>query len=451
MPGKKCSLARVGENCLSKEIDMSVETVVKNGKKKFGLGDLLRIRDYRNLWLGQLISNLGDSMTSLALLLLVNELTGSTAALATMTILLTVPRLTFGLLAGVYVDRWNRKKIMIISDLLRGLFVLGFLLVNSVDQIWLLYVITFIQASIGTFFLPARSALIPNIVPKEGLMTANSVSQTTNIVMSVVGTGLTGFLVGIIDGYWLVFLLDAATFFSSLVMISLIRYQQLSRDNDEKVTVKVVFQQLRVGLKTTFGHRVLAGAIIAAGVTMLGLGMVNILLVPLIVNDLQIPKTWFGAIELSQTLAMIISGVLIAGIASRFKPTHMLSVGLILTGIGVGLMSLPANVWHVMIIIFVIGFFITPVNVSVQTIVQTAVPDEVRGRTSAANGVLLSSASVLSMAVAGVLADAIGVRTVFIVGGGFTILAGIIANFIFQGVGEIASQSKVDAELETVG
>src|SRR3954471_13467980 len=135
---------------------------------------VLKIRDFRLLWLAQVISDFGDSLTNLTLLILINQLTGSTAALATMAIVLGIPQVTFGLLAGVYVDRWDRKRIMILSDLARGGLVLGFIGAMATGQLWLLYVIAFVQASIGTFFTPARSALVPRLVPGAGLMPANS-------------------------------------------------------------------------------------------------------------------------------------------------------------------------------------------------------------------------------------------------------------------------------------
>ncbi|NJN44088.1 MAG: MFS transporter [Anaerolineae bacterium] len=174
--------------------------------------DLLQNRDFRLLWLGQSVSNFGDSMTNLALLLLVNHLTGSTAALATMAIVLALPTLTFGLIAGVYVDRWDRRQVMVISDLIRGVLVLGFILVGSVENIWLLYLIGFTQASIGTFFNPARSALIPNLVPKEGLLAANSLTQMTQIIFGLLGTAAAGALVGVLDVYWPIFVIDSHLF-----------------------------------------------------------------------------------------------------------------------------------------------------------------------------------------------------------------------------------------------
>ena len=194
------------------------ENITQSGDKP-GLKDLLKIRDFKYLWSGQVISSLGDSMTNMALMLLVNELTGSTTALATMLILLAVPSLTFGMVAGVYVDRLDRKKIMIVSDMLRGAMVLGFILVDSPDKLWILYLVAFIQATIGTFFNPARAAIMPNVVGKDKLMAANSLSQTSIIIFNVIGIGVAGWLVGAFEGYRYVFIADSATFFVSMLLI----------------------------------------------------------------------------------------------------------------------------------------------------------------------------------------------------------------------------------------
>lgn len=190
--------------------------------------DLLRNRDFRLLWIGQSISNFGDSMTNLALLLLVNHLTGSTAALATMAIVLALPTLTFGLIAGVYVDRWDRKRVMVVSDVIRGVLVLGFVLVDTPEKLWLLYLIGFLQASIGTFFNPARSALIPNLIPKEGLLAANSLTQMTQIIFGLLGAGAAGAIIDVFDVYWPAFVIDAVTFFAALTFVAFIHYQNPS-------------------------------------------------------------------------------------------------------------------------------------------------------------------------------------------------------------------------------
>lgn len=403
--------------------------------------DLLRNRDFRLLWLGQSISNFGDSMTNLALLLLVNHLTGSTAALATMAIVLALPTLTFGLIAGVYVDRWDRKRVMIVSDVIRGVLVLGFALVNGPEKLWLLYLIGFTQASIGTFFNPARSALIPNLVAKEGLLAANSLMQMTQIIFGLLGTAAAGALVGILDVYWPVFMIDSLTFFLAVLLVATISFRGQPTPRGVS-SPRVIFGELVGGLRITFGNRILAGTILAAAVTMLGLGAVNVLLVPLIVNDLQVPETWFAVIEFAQTSAMILSGALVAVLAARFKPTQIVVVSFIGVGMVIALTAGVANVWQLLLILFGVGWFITPLQASVQTIAQTAVPNEVRGRTSAANNAFITTANLISMAAAGVLADAVGVRTVFIIGGAFVVVAGILAGFIFRGVEMPQPQTK---------
>src|ERR1051326_2478420 len=102
---------------------------MKSSDTKGALRALLAGRNFRNLWLGQLISQLGDGVTNLTVLIVINKLTGSTVAIATMAIAIAVPQLVFGLISGVYVDRWDRRRTMIVSDLVRGLAVLGFIAV----------------------------------------------------------------------------------------------------------------------------------------------------------------------------------------------------------------------------------------------------------------------------------------------------------------------------------
>ena len=121
-------------------------------------------------------------------MLLVNQLTGSTLALAAVAIALAIPPLTIGLVAGTYVDRWDRRRIMLVSDSLRAVVVLGFVVIEPRPSCMpLLVVLAFVQASIGTFFSPARGALVPRVVPAEGLLAANAITQATRVIAGVVG------------------------------------------------------------------------------------------------------------------------------------------------------------------------------------------------------------------------------------------------------------------------
>lgn len=414
-----------------------------------GMRDVLKIRNFRWLWLGQVVSNFGDSLTALALIFLVNNLTGSTAAIAIMAIVLAVPQVVFGLIAGVYVDRMDRKRIMIMSDLLRGILVLGLMFIDSKDQLWLLYIIAFAQASVGTFFTPARSAIIPNLVPANGLMTANGLSQITAVMVRVLGVGASGVLVGVFDVFWPAFAIDSATFFISLIFIAQITLTQipssdpsvLASAKSDKKGIKAVWNELKGGILVIFKTRVLLGSLVAAAVAMFGLGAVNVLLVPLIVNDLAVEETWFGALEFSQAFSMIASGTIVAYLATRFKPTRIISFGMVGIGIAVAFIAAVSHVWQLMLILFTIGWFLTPLQASIATLMQTAVPDQLRGRTGAALGTLIQTANLFSMALAGIFGDVLGTRVTFALGGLVVVLSGVMSAMVFGDIGKISGLS----------
>ncbi len=403
---------------------------------QFTVRDLLRIANFRKLWLGQIVSNFGDALTHLTLVLVINQITdGSTTSIAGLLIALALPQATIGLVAGVFVDRMDRKKTMIVSDLLRGLLVFGFIftvLDESATMLWLIYVIAFLHSAIGSFFAPARSALIPNVVPEKGLLAANSLSQMSVVLFRVVGTAVAGVIIGVLDNFWLAFVIDGATFFLSIVFIAQVAVKSVPRPT-ESATVKVIMEQMKAGLTIIVSSRVLVGIMIGIAITMLGLGAVNVLLAPMIVNDLNVSETWFGAIEFAQTAAMIISGAFVVVLAAKIKPTNIISVSLIITGIMIIPMAFITQVWHLFPILFIVGLVMTPLNASVSTIAQTAVADNLRGRLSAALNAVIQSASLISMFAAGAVAAAIGVRSVFILSGIIAIIAGLVTIWIFFG------------------
>ena len=185
-----------------------------------GVRDVLRIPDFRRLWAAQAISDIGDGLTNLTLLLVVIRLTGSTAALAAMAIALAVPAIVVGPVAGVFVDRWERRRVMLASDLIRAAIVLGFVVVQSTDQLWLLYALAVAHATVGTFFFPARAALMPRVVPADGLMAANSLNQISRVIAGVLGASAAGILVGVADVTWPAFVADATTFLLSFLIVS---------------------------------------------------------------------------------------------------------------------------------------------------------------------------------------------------------------------------------------
>jgi MFS family permease len=409
-----------------------------------GARAVLRLPDFRRLWLAQAISDIGDGLTMLTLLLLVNQLTGSTLALAAVAIALAIPPLTIGLVAGTYADRWDRRKIMIISDSLRAVVVLGFILVDSADLVPLLVALAFIQASIGTFFTPARGALLPRVVPAEGLLAANSITQATRVIAGVIGTALAGFIVGVAGVTWPAFVLDSLTFAASAVLVLGVA-KGIGRPETRERMAASTRGAVAEGLRLISGSRVLWTTLLALAVSMFGLGAVNVLFLPLVVDVLQVNPVWLGAIELAQSVSMILAAGLVAVLAARLRPTTIISVALIAAGVLVGLTGAATSVLHVVLLLFGIGWFITPLQASVVTLMQTGVPDGARGRVMATLQAAMSGASIGSMVLAGAFGDLIGIREVFFVAAVIVVGGGILSAALYRGAVTGAAADAADA------
>ena len=410
---------------------------------------VLRLPNYRRLWLGQLVSEAGDGLTNLALLLLVNSITGSTAAIAAMAICLAIPPLTIGLFAGAYVDRADRRRIMLASDLLRAIVVLGFVLVGSADRLWLLFLFAFVQSSIGTFFAPARGAVIPKVVPREGLLAANSVAQATRVIAGIVGAGLAGLIIGLAGVFWPAFVLDGLSFLASFVLILGLPAvvgqitpspAQTAASTSAGATVAPapaptpgIFASLTLGLSRVAQSRLLSTTIASLAVVMLGLGAVNVLFVPLMTRVLVVSPAWFGPLDMAQSASMILAAGMIGAIAARIRPTTIITIGLVGVAVLIALTGAVTAIWQVLLLMFLVGWFVSPLQASVVTLLQTNVVDAERGRIMSVLNAAMSAATVLSMAFAGIAGDVVGVRNVFFLAGAIVAVGAVISLIGFRG------------------
>lgn len=188
-----------------------------------GYLELLRTnRDFRLVWSGQVVSQLGDWFNTIALYTLVLDLTGSGRALGLVLVARFLPSVFIGPLSGVIADRFNRRRIMIVSDLLRALVVLGFLLIRRPEQLWMVYALTVLQLALSTFFEPAKSAAIPSIVSERELVSANAVSSVTWSAMLTLGAAIGGLVAGSF-GTDAAFVIDSLTYLVSAALIARVR------------------------------------------------------------------------------------------------------------------------------------------------------------------------------------------------------------------------------------
>jgi MFS family permease len=178
--------------------------------------------DFRNLFIGQLISQTGDWFNSVALFTLLLSLTGSGEAVGYILIIKLLPSFFAGPLAGVVADRFNRKTIMIVADIVRGVLVLGFLLVERPEQVWIVYALAALEVVVSTFFEPAKSAAVPSIVSRDELVSANALSAASWSVTLALGAALGGVVTDAF-GRNTAFVVDSMTFFVSAAYIARVR------------------------------------------------------------------------------------------------------------------------------------------------------------------------------------------------------------------------------------
>lgn len=186
---------------------------------------------FRNLWYGQVVSDLGNWVNSIALYALILQLTGSGMAMAAAMMAKLLPMVVVSPLAGVVIDRMDRKNILIASDVLRCCTVLGFLMVEGREDLWLVYTLTLFEVALSGFFEPARSAILPSLVPRAHLVTANALSGATWSVMLALGAALGGFVVSLL-GIKTAFVLDALTYLISAGFI--IRISRSDKDTGKQ-------------------------------------------------------------------------------------------------------------------------------------------------------------------------------------------------------------------------
>jgi MFS family permease len=395
--------------------------------------ELFAHRDFRLLWIGQTISQLGDSLSIYALIMLVNRLTESSAgAISLLLAAWGIPRL-LGPITGVYVDRLDRKRLMIISDLARVVLVLVFLLVRSAEQLWLLYTVAFLTSVVATVFDPAKSAVLPNILEERLLLKANSLSQITLIGTTVMGASVAGVLVGLANNAAPAFIADSVSFAISALFIAMMTIPPHERE-DSGDGVRAVLGEIWGGLRFVGTQQMVLGVMLSLSVAMLGLGAVDALFVPFLTNDLGIGEEWFGLLKAGQMAGIVIGTIVIGSLSGRLKPGQIVTGSLILLGVDLAaIMLLSGSMIETVGVFSVVGLAVGPLNAAIATVMQVYVPDDLRGRATSALNAANQVAYLVSVGAAGIVADLMGTRPVFVVSGGLMVLAGGVATLMMRG------------------
>ena len=210
--------------------------------------------NFRNLWFGQIISLLGDWFNLIASASLIGSLTQSGVAVGGLFVVRMLAPFLVSPVAGVFADRYNRKILLILSDLLRAMVVCGFLFVREPGQVWLLYALTAIQLGISGFFFPTRSAILPDIVSQQELGAANALGSATWSIMLSLGAALGG----IVAGKWGIypsFVIDSLTFLISAAFISRVTYSMPDLGRQPSGSVVDALKEYAEGIRYLLDHK----------------------------------------------------------------------------------------------------------------------------------------------------------------------------------------------------
>lgn len=408
---------------------METETERNGG----GFSAVLANRDFSRLWVGQLVSNVGSSVGGLALLFFAFMLTGSELAMAGLAMTQVLPLILFSGLIGVYIDRWDRKKILIGSDVVRAgvtiLFPFVTLFPSFLEPIVWLYILGFVYATANAFFFPARSASIPNLVKKEELMTANSLSQMTYQITSFVFTPLGGVLLLVLSpDYSLAFLIDASTFIASAFVLSTIRKSlkpQMAIDKE-----KSYVREMREAGALVRRNPIVSFLLIMFTAVMLVAGMLNALIVPFFQGELGLDELSFSLVLSGSAVSGIIAAVILGQKSSIKRPFFLIAGALILVGVVTSLLTLvqPGDFLPILLLMSVFGLVNVAIGVPSASIMQEIIQDKMRGKVFSLQNVMTNSAQLIGMAIAGVWAESVNTsRPPLLTGGIGILLVGVIS------------------------
>ena len=372
----------------------------------------LRQRNFALLWIAGLISVAGDFALLTALPLHAYALTGSALASGAVFAASLLPRVVLSSFAGVFVDRWDRQRTMVVADLMRAIALLPLLAVGSADLLWLLYLVRLATGTLALFFNPAESALLPRLVGEERLVAANALNALNDNLGRLGGPALGGVLYAT-GGLGTLVVVDAASFVVSVTTLLLIRTlpRAPSREGD-------LVARIKEGIVYTRAHRWLWVALVVAAIGNLFAYGPLMALLPLVADQrLDVSASGYGFLlacfGLGAAAAMLVSGQM--GAPKR-RVTAIYAgwfvADLCLTGIGV-----TPSLVVAMILYGTLGFCLEYGNVLWVAMLQDLVPAEVLGRVSSLDWMLSVSMIPIAVAIAGPAAETVGLSTVLVAGG----------------------------------
>lgn len=401
----------------------------------------LRCRPFALVWCAGLISQSGDWVLITALPYALYALTGSPLAAGLIWIAYYLPGLLFGSVAGVFVDRWDRRATMVAVNLLQAITLLSLLLVRTASAAWVAYLTTFAAATLAQFFVPAEHALLPRLVGEEHVQEANALASLTDNLARIVGPAVGGVALGTF-GLASAALLDSASFLLSAALIAAIAVprppRMLSGPSGHAARagsfIMVLWRDWVAGLRLVRGSRALTAVFVVAGTALLADSVFTALLVPFIKTVAGGNAQALGTLFAVRGVAGLLGGVVIGWIGTRVALGRVLGYSLVILGsvfmIEAHVPSLP--------LIFTLTLLNGPAIIgwltSQQTLLQVTTEDAYRGRVFGAYSTTTGLMLVIGVGATSALGATIGVVPLLTCSAALYILAGVLALWLVPDV-----------------
>jgi MFS family permease len=382
---------------------------------------VFRNRNFSLMWSGQLVSTMGSALTSLAASIYVFRLTNSALSVGLMLMATAAPSLLVGLFAGVFVDRYDRRTIMIASDLIRAVLVVIIPFVVPFGVHWL-YILVALTSAIGQFFDPAHESVLPEVASEKELAAANSLIAISSFGSTAIGFAASGLIASAADISW-AFYLDAVTFLFSAACISGLRIARLP--GDEKTTVAAVVENLRAGVRQLFATPILRSLFFALIPVLLAYGLSNALLLPFAIRALNATEFEYGLQEGLTSVGFVLGSLIMAGFFDRRPEGFWLGLSFLSMALIGVVYSFMHSVPLAIMVIAISGVFNAPSAIARRVVIQRNSPREMRGRVSSVFFVSRDVLFLIGMGAAG-LADAIDVRVVYLASAVILLFGGIL-------------------------
>ena len=404
---------------------------------------LLRRRDFGLLWSGGLISETGDWFLLVGLPVWVLQVTGSSLVTATVFLVGLLPGLVVGPLAGVLVDRWDRRRTLVAVSLAQAAFLLPLLAVDGRNRLWIVYLVMAVEAALAQLNDPARNALVPSLVAKADLVGANALIGLNSNLARLVGSPLGGIMVEVAGLPGLV-VADAASFLLGAALIALVRSDAGgSRAGGADPAPDVVHsprpgprragvvREWVDGLRVTPGDRGLRWGLVVNGLAGVAQGIFTVLFVLFVTRVLGGDGADVGLLRGVQAIGGLLGGVLVVGLATRLEAGRLLGVSLLVfAAIDLAIWNGPLLTtadWLYLALFVAAGIPGVGVLTGLTSLVQERTAEPYLGRVFATYLGSFNGLMALGMLLAGLLGDTLGVVAVLNAQAGLGLLAGLIA------------------------